>query len=489
MRIWIWVCFALWAANAHAQTVVADSSGITQKTARDLGRLSAKAQNLTTDVQRQSLRLLDRLQHKDAALQHAIRQKDSAAIARSREIEEQYTSWRQKLTALNASPTPLSAYIPRLDSLQTALRFLKVGTVNLSVSQLSSIQGLSTDLSALSGKLQQATELQDFLSSRQASLQQQLTRLGMAGKLTAYKEQLYYYKARIVEYKNSLNDPDKLTNTVMALVRNRPAFQQYFQQHSYLSTLFRLPGNDPSAAAAGKPAPGLQTRAQVTTLVQAKLGQHADINTALNTSGTDNTGSSNPLAGGLQQARQQLQQWKTKLARYGGTGSSDPLPDFQPNPQHNKTFLQRLQPGWDVQTQSSSYYIPAISTIGGSLGYKLSSKAVVGIGAGYILGWGQPFNHITLSSQGASLRSFLSWKIKGSFRASGGLEMNYLNAFTRIDQLRSFSAWQSSALVGIMKQYKAGHRSGNLQLLFDALYKEHTPQSQPVIFRVGYSVN
>jgi hypothetical protein len=227
----------------------------------------------------------------------------------------------------------------------------------------------------------------------------------------------------------------------------------------------------------------------MTALVQAKLGKNADISTALAASGSDNASSGNPLAGGMQQAQQRLTQWKSKLAQYGGSSSSDPMPDFGPNTQHNKTFLQRLQLGWDLQTQSSGYYIPAISTIGLSVGYKLSAKSVVGIGAGYIVGWGQPFNHIAMSSQGASLHSFLNWKMKGSFWASGGLEMNYLNAFTGIDQLRSFSAWQSSALLGIMKQYKAGHRSGNLQLLFDALYKKHVPQSQPVIFRVGYTLN
>lgn len=487
----MWACFALWAFAAHAQDAITDTGGIilNKRTERDLGRLAGQAQTLTASLQQQSLHLLDRLQRKDAALQNTIRQKDSSALKASQQIAQQYNAWRQRLTALNSEATSLSIYIPRLDSLQTALRFLHVNTAVLNSVQLNSLQGLSIKLSALSGKLQQAAGLSNFLSTRQASLQQQLTQLGMLNKLTTYKQQLYYYKAQVVGYKNLLNDPDKLTNTVMALVRSRPAFQQYFQQHSYLSTLFRLPGNSP-ATGAGKPIPGLQTRAQTTALVQARLGKNADLSTALAAGGSDNNAGSNPLAGGMQQARQQLSQWKAKLAQYGGTGSSsDPMPDFQPNPQHNKTFLQRLQLGWDLQTQSSSYYIPALSTVGLSVGYILNSKSVVGIGAGYILGWGEPFNHITLSSQGASLRGFLHWKLKGSLWASGGLEMNYLNAFTGIDQLRSFSAWQSSALVGLMKPYKAGHRSGNLQLLFDALYKQHVPQSQPVVFRIGYSLN
>jgi len=152
-------------------------------------------------------------------------------------------------------------------------------------------------------------------------------------------------------------------------------------------------------------------------------------------------------------------------------------------------LLQRIQLGFDMQTQNSSYYVPALSTVALSAGYKLNSRSTVGIGVGYILGWGQPFEHIALSSQGASLRSFLDWKIKGSLWLSGGMEMNYLNAFTALSQLRSVSAWQSSALIGLMKQYKAGSRNGNIQLLFDALYRQHIPQTQPLIFRVGYTLN
>ena len=486
----MWACFALWTVTAHGQDTGTDTSDIpalNKRAERDLQRLSSQAQHLTTSLQQQSIRLLDRLQRKDDALQRAIQQKDSAAVTTSRRIRQQYNTWRQKLTALDANAAPLKAYIPRLDSMQTALRFLKINNSSISTSQLNHIQGLSTTLATLSGKLQQATALGSFLSSRQASLQQQLTQLGMAGKLTAYQQRLYYYKAQVAQYKNCLNDPDKLTSTLMALVRNQPAFQQYFQQHSYLSALFRLPANSGSLPA-GKAAPGLQTRAQTAALAQARLGKKADISTALARGGQDNISGGNPLAGSIQQAQQQMDEWKAKLAPYGGS-SSDPMADFQPNPQHNKTFLRRLQLGWDLQTQPSSYYIPAISTAGLSLGYKLSSKSIVGIGAGYIVGWGQPFHHIALSSQGASLRSFLNWKIKGSFWASGGLEMNYLNAFTGIGQLRSFAAWQSSALLGVMKQYKAGHRSADIQLLFDALYKEHVPQSQPLVFRVGYTLN
>ena len=489
MQIWPWLCLALLAHRASAQTLSSDTGvapSINAKTLQDVRKLTSQAEKMTADIQQQSNQLLTNLQKKELSLQKEIQSKDSAAASTTNAALQQYTAWKNKINAVNTTLTPLKAYVPRLDSLQTALRFLTAGPSagNLSITQLNNLQTLSTKLNALSGKLQQASEIGSFLSQRQAALQQELSRFGMTGKLLNFKKQVYYYKAQAAQYKTLLNNPSQLSGRVLGLVQNQPSFQKFFQQNSYLSSLFRMPGG--SAAAAGKPVPGLQTRASTDKLLQSKLGKTANISTALSSSGNN---ADNPLGGSMQQAQSQLDTWKQKIIGAGGGSSAAQMPDFSPNPQHNKTFLQRIQLGFDMQTQSSSYYVPAISTIALSAGYKLNSRSLVGIGAGYIVGWGQPFDHIALSSQGASLRSFLNWKIKGSYWLSGGMEMNYLNAFTSLSHLRSFQAWQSSALIGFMKQYKAGSRNGNIQLLYDALYREHSPQTQPLIFRVGYSLN
>ena len=489
MQIWPWLCLALVAGSASAQPITSDSlaSSVNAKTLQDVNKLSRQTEKMTAALQQRSNDILTELQNKELSLQREIQKKDSTAANMTSTALREYAAWQNKLNTANAALTPLRAYIPRLDSLQASLRFLTGGSniSNLSATQLASLQGLNTKLATYSGKLQQASELCSFLSQRQAALQQELTRFGMAGKLLSFKKQLYYYKAQAAQYKALLNNPSQLSSRVIGITQNQPAFQKFFQQNSYLSSLFRMPSTD--TAGAGKAAPGLQTREATAKLMQSKLGKPANISTAL-TNGGDNSGS-NPLTGTMQQAQSQLNTWKQKIAGAGGSTSAVEIPDFTPNAQHNKTFLQRIQLGFDMQSQNSSYYIPAISTVALSAGYKLNSRSIVGIGAGYILGWGQPFEHIALSSQGASLRSFLNWKIKGSYWLSGGMEMNYLNAFTGIDQLRSFSAWQSSALVGLMKQYKAGSRNGNIQLLFDALYREHIPQTQPLIFRVGYTLN
>jgi hypothetical protein len=94
------------------------------------------------------------------------------------------------------------------------------------------------------------------------------------------------------------------------------------------------------------------------------------------------------------------------------------------------------------------------------------------------------------------LRTFVDWKLPltlwgrsgGGLWISGGAEMNYRTEFRRIEVLKNFSAWQQSALIGISKKYSIGKKwKGNAQILYDFLWKEQKPRTQPVVFRVGYS--
>jgi len=57
----------------------------------------------------------------------------------------------------------------------------------------------------------------------------------------------------------------------------------------------------------------------------------------------------------------------------------------------------------------------------------------------------QDRSHIHVTHQGIGLRSFLDYKIKGSFYVSGGYELNYRSAFKDIDALKDRSAWQKAA--------------------------------------------
>ena len=166
------------------------------------------------------------------------------------------------------------------------------------------------------------------------------------------------------------------------------------------------------------------------------------------------------------------------------------MQDFKPNEQKTKTFWKRLEYGTNFQTTRDNYYFPTVTDLGGSAGYKISNSSTVGIGASYKIGWGNGIQHIALSSQGVGLRSYIDIKIKGSFSATGGLEYNYTTPFRSVQQLRQWSDWTKSGLIGVTKTVSVKSRvfkKTKVSLLWDVLSYQQVPKTQAVLFRVGYA--
>jgi hypothetical protein len=231
---------------------------------------------------------------------------------------------------------------------------------------------------------------------------------------------------------------------------------------------------------------GLQTRNQVSETAKSQLTAAASGTTNNNSSGG---GSAAPS--GLESAQSQLASYKAKLSQFGGGGGSEiDAPNFRPNEQKTKTFFSRLMYGIDFQTTQSTYFFPAMTSVGLSLGYKLGKGNDVGIGAAMKIGWGTGFNHIAVTGQGVGLRSFVDIALKGSFSATGGFEYNYVAPFTEYQQLRQIQDWTKSGLIGVSKTVSTKSRllkQTKLSLLWDFLSYQQVPQTEPLIFRVGYS--
>jgi hypothetical protein len=243
-------------------------------------------------------------------------------------------------------------------------------------------------------------------------------------------------------------------------------------KYSILSSLFPTSGGN----VVSQPAlPGLQTSMQVNSLIQQTLV------------GPNNSLQS--LQSNIQQAQSQLQQLKNKINEAGGNSSDGELPDFKPNNQKVKSFLNRLEYGTNLQSTRGNTIVPASSQIGLSLGYKLNDRSVIGVGVASSIAWGKDIRHVALSYSGASIRSYLDWQMKGSFWLSGGYELNHQQIFTRIEQLKELNTWQQSGLIGISKKYQVSKKfKGNLSLLWDYLSYSQIPRTQPLIFRFGYSL-
>jgi hypothetical protein len=229
----------------------------------------------------------------------------------------------------------------------------------------------------LEESLAKAEDVKTFIQQRKQYLSQQLSALPFTKELKKVNKQAYYYSAQVAEYKEVLKDSKKRERKAVVLLSKTKLFPDIMKKNSMLASLFRMPGNDDPANAMALS--GLQTRASVNSLVQARLG-------------SGGTNAQAAMQQNMQAAQAQLATLKSQISRYSGgsygNSAEVAMPDFKPNNQKTKSFLKRLELGTNLQTQKDTRYFPATSDLGLSVGYRLNDKSVVGVGAAYKLGLG-----------------------------------------------------------------------------------------------------
>ena len=465
-------CISLIAFNQE----VADTAFSSKIFAKYFDAVNKKAENLTQNLDKKSQKVLARMQREEAKLQKRLAKIDSLAAKNIfSNSEEKYNQLQEKLK----NSGNLSHYIPKLDTLATSLKFLDQHSelIENVKDAKEKLNNASSKLKEMQSKLQGAENIKQFLKERKGYLKQQLEKFGFAKELKKLNKDVYYFSQQVNEYKEIFKDSKKTERKAIELLSKTKLFLDFMRKNSMLASLFRLPG-DPNDPANAVNLAGLQTRAQVNSLIQNQLA-----------AGGPNA--QQAFQQNLQQAQSQLQQLKNKLNKWGGGSSDDLMPEgFKPNNQKSKNFLQRLEFGSNVQTQGARYMFPVTSDLGLSLGYKLNDKSIIGVGASYKLGWGKGWNSIRITHQGIGLRTYVDWKIKGSFWISGGYEQNYRSEIRSVDQLRDRSAWQESGLLGISKVVSVKNKmfkKTRVQLLWDFLSYHQVPRTQPIIFRVAYN--
>jgi len=433
--------------------------------------VSTKSAKISANIDKQTAKYLDKLEKQEAKLRKKLGKIDSLATKNIfANSAKKYEALRQKANA------KAGKYIPLLDTFTTSLKFLdqyKSAFSNLkqSSAQLKEAFSKAKDLEE---NFKRTDDVRAFIKERSQLLQEQLQKYNLGKNLKQFNKDAYYYTQQVQEYKDALQDPDKIERKAIEVLTKVPAFNEFMKKNSMLSSLFPQPENYGTAASLT----GLQTRAQVQQLIQDRIAAGGPNAREL-------------LHQNLDAAQAALNSMRQKMEKLGRSNSSDlDMPDFKPNQQKTKTFFQRLEYGTNVQTTRSSGFFPVTSDIGLSVAYKLNDKSSIGIGASYKMGWGKDIKHISISHEGVGLRSFADIKIKGSFYATGGLEYNYQQPFQSLQQINSLSNWQQSGLVGISKVVSLKtkfFKKTKLQLLWDFLSYRQRPVAQPVKFRVGYS--
>jgi hypothetical protein len=474
------LCLAVTAT--HAQTVDSAITRLTNFPAKFFGRINRETSSLNRQLTRQTEKYLQRMARKEEKLRAQLYKTDSvkAAALYPQDPGQQYAAMIQKFkqdsSRVFTSMGP--EYLARADSLQVALAFLNKNPdlVNANPALQAKMQASLASLQQLQAKLQAADAIRQFIQARKARIQQTLSSFthlpsGITNAVAGYKKQAYYYADQVRTYRAMLNDPSKMTQTALVLLNKVPAFSGFMKKNSFLAGLLGVPPDYGTP----KGVEGLQTRQQVLAMIQSKIG-------------SSSAGAAS-LQNSINAAKTDISKLQSKLSKLGGGGGGMDVPDFRPSDQHSKTFLGRLQYGFNIQTTQGTYYFPNYSDIGLSLGYNLGHSNSVGIGASYKVGLGTGWQHIALSNQGVGLRSWLDIHVKKSWSAVGGYELNYLQPFSSFKDIRQLTGWTQSGLIGIEKTISLKSsvlKKTNVQLLWDFLSYSQVPQQPPVIFRVGY---
>ena len=436
------------------------SSRITGKTEKTLAKLSRWENKIKNILDKVSPETSAKLFGSNATTFSTLLKKIQVGKAITEVYKVKYNEYRDKLT--------------------TSIKYLETQKDKFDKNLINPINTAKKKLDELEQDLSNTEAIEAFIKERKKQLVNEVVKyIGKSKYLTKIDKESYYYIETLRNYKELFSDKKKAEEVALKLLNKIPAFTKFVQQNSMLASLFRMPGsgsNDPGSFA------GLQTRESVQALIQDRIA-----------SGGPNA--QQQMSQNLQQGQAELNKLKDKIIQAGGSGSDANIPDFKPNNQKSKTFLQRLEYGSNFQFGKSNSYLPTGADIALTVGYKLNDKSVVGIGASYKMGLGS-IQRLSISHQGIGIRSFVDWKLKKQFFISGGFEMNYLPALQTVSVTLPLSGgagwglWQQSGLIGITKKLKIKtkfFKGTSVQLLHDMLYRQHTPVSQPVLFRMGYS--
>ena len=434
---------------------------------------ASKLQKVNKLIQKKINRSLQRMAKLERTIARKLQKSDSL---KAREVLKGQVFHESEDFSIVDSGSP---YLASVDTVSSSLNFL---LENVSVIQhTSKVKQKLSFAKAQSGDLQanllKSEKINAFLKSRKQVLTEQLQGLGFVKNLKKVNQEVYYYNAQITEYTSLLKDYKKAERKALDVLRKSDIYKDFMRKNSMFASLFRLP-SDPSDITGNTTFPGLQTREMVASYLEQRF---SPVGAAGGTTAGERIGG----------AQNQLASLQAKFAQKGSSSSEEVADGFRINEQKTKRFLQRLQVAVDVQSVKGNTLLPKSSELGLSIGYKFSNGFVSGVGLAYRFSIGSRIKEFRLSSQALGLRAFMEYKLKKSFWAIAGFEMNYQTAFDRFPQLRSLGAWQQSGLVGVGKVVSLKTKilkQTKVQLLWDFLSYSHVPITQPIVFRVGYTL-
>lgn len=429
-------------------------------------RMTDKFSRIEMELNKKTQRIFYKAQQREKKLFKKILKVNPSFTADWLNISgKQYEQMTNKLN--HAGSAMKIPYLGYLDTIKTSFAFLLQQNLNhTGGNQLKSLENIEQQF----GK---AEMLRKYLNERRKFFQENLSERSMLKEIKKFNKDVYYYTEQLKEYKSILNNSKRFEQKAINALKRIPSFNRFFQENSQVNALFNPVQKDDRADVVYTSGE-LQTRAAVIQYIQQQLGNTVD--------------PENMLQQQVTQAETILSVFKNKIDHLSKDDSEMELPDFNRSQQKTKSFLNRLEYGVNFQSEKGTNRLPARSEAGFTAGYQLNGKSIIGIGGSYALSWGEPFRNIKIEHESVGVRSFIDWKLKGSFYISGGYEKFYNIGFNRFSELRSTDKWEERGLLGVSKKYSLGKKKGSLQLLWNFLHDQQTVQRQPLIFRMGYTL-
>ena len=382
---------------------------------------------------------------------------------------QQYQTGKAKLD------TYTSKYDEYRDRLTNSIRYLAEQKSGLYKKEAGNAVGLIAKIDSLNESVDNSEAIQKFIQERKHELINQSVQLiGKNKYLSKIDKECYYYIESTRNLNELFRDKKSSEEFALKLLNKIPAFREFMQKNCLLVSLFHLPANPPGNT---QSLAGLQTRASVNSLIQQQIA-----------SGGPNA--RQIIQQNIQDASGELDRLKDKILKKGTGTNEQESPDFRPNLQRSKTFMQRIEIGNDFHFSKPSGSNPLTTDIALYAGYKMNDRSIIGIGISYKCGLGN-LQHLSVSQQGFGLRSYVDWKLKKQVYISGGLETNYNAGFKPAPQFKANNAWQKSALLGVSKKIQINtkwFKGSKISVQYDFLSSYYVPKSPAIVFRLGYSI-
>ncbi len=346
---------------------------------------------------------------------------------------------------------------------------------------------LSTFMKQLSEEGYEGLPAFDELRDKQLllqSYQRWLREAGKTGKITDREMQKLYAKVYKLESEldGLLRLEGKQFDRLLKLARKHPGFEKFFSSYSDYSRLFGIPWQGMEGGNASMLS-GYQTLESVQSSLTGQYGAQLQ-NLMPDVSN---------LRGMLEDRLRN--EWAERMDIFGQRINENiPYEDLPKDsiPSLGKKLTSRLEYSINMQSVKSNAYWPMTTDWAGNIGYRFSKQGVIGIGLSGKTGWGKNIQAIRITGEGFSIRSFLDYKIKGSFYITGGYELNHQPARDSLNNIikSDLPYFTQSGLIGISKIVSIRHKffkKTKVQLLWDFLSYQQRPRPEAIKFRLGYS--